>query len=175
MPAANTHFRRWITRFGRMPHIVVPVVILWLVSRLISGGDMRITLTFTRLLVATMFTCYVVWSFIKFLYYKDRPEPQAFTRRWQKIRASSFPSIHTAQATIILCFCVMMSKLLILEIFLWMLGSIFYVLMAHSRIILKKHFYLDVIFGTVLGLLIVAFMMWHMEAYLAIPYLFFSN
>gem|GEM_PF-3771505 len=67
------------------------------------GEGAVLAVPFMRFVGCTLFISYIIMSFTKFLYYKDRPEPMVYANRWRKINASSFPSGHTAQATVILC------------------------------------------------------------------------
>lgn len=114
-------------------------------------------------------TAFSIGLTIKFIYYKERPEPRKFTNRRNKIDASSFPSIHTAYASVCLfagMFTVQMlwssspERATLLGIVL----ATFYLLIARSRIVLKKHFFIDTVFGTVVGLIAVLFGLLHMNA-----------
>ncbi len=49
-----------------------------------------------------------------------------------------------------------------------LLSIAFYVLIARSRIVLKKHFFIDIVFGTLLGIVAVIFVMAHIESVLAV-------
>lgn len=67
---------------------------------------------------------------------------------FQKILAGSFPSIHTLRMCIIFLFSL---KYSILFSPIFFLG---YILVATSRIILKKHFFIDVIWWTIYALIL---------------------
>lgn len=129
-----------------------------------------------------MFVCYLIGSFIKFLYYKDRPEPRQYANWRKKIDASSFPSVHTAQATVVFAHTLLLANLLLLSPLqytkisagmLTLCGFVFYALIARSRLVLKKHFMIDVVFGTVLGVVAVIFTMLHYPAVIGIAELIF--
>ena len=137
---------------------------------------------FLRLIYVNMFVCYLIGSFIKFLYYKDRPEPRQYANWRKKIDASSFPSVHTAQATVVLAYALLLANLLILSgikyaqliaAVLALCGFSFYALIARSRLILKKHFLIDVVFGTILGVVAVIFTMLHYSAVVGVAELVF--
>jgi len=93
-------------------------------------------------------------AIIKFLFYKPRPIPQPFHNRLQKIDASSFPSIHTANATVVGLFwawrghqsiIVGSDRFIIIPILVGVVGSC--AAIALSRIELKKHYPIDVLAG----------------------------
>jgi membrane-associated phospholipid phosphatase len=52
-------------------------------------------------LFAGLLMSYGAGSILKLLFYKPRPIPQIFHNRLQKIDASSFPSVHTANASVV--------------------------------------------------------------------------
>ncbi len=119
---------------------------------MISGSWLQDTV----LLCVALFLSYLIGSVIKFLYYKPRPEEYVYKNRWQKINASSFPSIHTANSFIVTYFA--------LSVWYWS-GAIyqpllavwflFFVTVSLSRIQLKKHFPIDVVAWVILGMGIV--------------------
>lgn len=88
---------------------------------------------------------------IRLIYYKDRPNKENHTNLIEKIDASSFPSLHAARA---------FSVALIYSIFVnfnFPLTIIFLVLAIStgaSRMHKKKHDFIDVTCGAILGLIV---------------------
>ena len=89
----------------------------------------------------------IISLLIKALTYKERPTKQKFSNLIERIDASSFPSVHSARIAIVAFWLSVYSDALILKIFIISIA----VLVAYSRIYLKKHYYVDVIAGIVLA------------------------
>ena len=87
-----------------------------------------------------------------------------FTKWWQKINASAFPSIHTSNSAIISIFTIIVLHSAD-EISSFLLGLfaacalLFYSAVSLSRIVLNKHFPADLFRGSVLAILIVSLVM----------------
>ncbi len=133
----------------------------------------------TVLLCTAIFASFFFGSIIKFLYYKPRPEAQKYNNRWQKIDASSFPSIHTANSLILAFFGLMASgglviqnapiwQQIIVQVVLPLFWILFYLTISYSRVVLKKHYWIDLLGGTIFGSLIVAWVMWQADTIIAI-------
>lgn len=173
-------FRKIFTRFCQLPWLIVPVAILTAIVSGTTWYDLRSTLLFLWIVVVILFVCFCIGAFIKFLYYKERPNPQEYSKRWHKIDASSFPSIHTAYATVLMSIAFTVSNVLhqnkqvLGALVLAVCAIVFYLLIGHSRVVLKKHFFVDVIFGTVLWFIVMLFCLWHMDAILAAAQVFFG-
>lgn len=115
------------------------------------------------LLFAGILMSYGGWSIIKFFFFKPRPLAYSFKNWVEKINASSFPSIHTSNATIIALIRAWRGHQSIIDG-----ADRFYIIpvivavlcmcvaIALSRIELKKHFTIDVFAGMLFGILIVA-------------------
>jgi len=84
---------------------------------------------------------------IKAVSYKSRPNKQKYHTLIERIDASSFPSVHSARISILAFWLVLYSNILLLKIFIILIA----VLIAYSRIYLKKHYYSDVIAGIILA------------------------
>ena len=121
------------------------------------------------LLLAGILMSYGGGSAIKFLFYKPRPIPQPFHNRLQKIDASSFPSIHTTNASLVW---IMRSwrwhqsildgsdSLVIIPIIVAVAGMCSAI--ALSRIALGKHYPIDVFAWLLFGVLITSlFGLWY--------------
>ncbi len=168
-------FRKHFTNLCELPWMIIPIVgVGWLSARIATGShDLLEIAARIRVISITQLVGFACGVTIKFIYYKDRPKPQAYHNRRQKIDASSFPSIHTARATIFMCFGLLLSYILYHQhgqqmtmgnLILIITSLVFYLMIAYSRIILKKHFFIDVVFGTLLGLVTVAFSWIHLDA-----------
>lgn len=98
-------------------------------------------------LIVGMALMYVVAIVIRLFYFKPRPEKLKYNSWIEKIDASSFPSIHSGRAVFLYAFFVILAlgNLVNTLVFLLML------LIFCSRIYLKKHYWIDVIAGAVLG------------------------
>ncbi len=108
-----------------------------------------VTKTFYILLVALIVN-EVFASIIKIVFPKKRPDGQTYTTILEKIDAGSFPSLHASRTTLV--YLTLFSSTDIIPIKAVFLLVI--VLVILSRILLKKHFWIDVLGGFVLGLLI---------------------
>ncbi len=87
---------------------------------------------------------------IRAVYFKERPKKQSITNIFERIDASSFPSLHTARASLLFFTLAHFINNYII--------SIFFVLailsVASARILLKKHDIIDVIGGFILGIVV---------------------
>ena len=107
------------------------------------------TKAFYLLLVALVFN-EVFASIIKIVFPKKRPNGQTYTTLLEKIDAGSFPSLHASRTTLV--YLTLFSNTDVIAIKIVILLII--VLVIISRILLKKHFWIDVLGGFVLGFLI---------------------
>lgn len=93
-------------------------------------------------------------SAIKFFFFKNRPKKESFQNWYEKIEASSFPSIHASR------FGVFLSSFFLLKVqnpdffLVFPLVFLFFLLVLNSRILLKKHFFIDIFWGGIIGILI---------------------
>jgi membrane-associated phospholipid phosphatase len=87
---------------------------------------------------------------IKALYFKERPKKQEYFSRLEKIDASSFPSIHSARISALALILSMYFNKTLFTIFL----TIVAICVMYSRIYLKKHRFVDIIGGAILGVLV---------------------
>lgn len=102
-----------------------------------------------RLLIAWVAVEIICWL-IKMIYRKDRPAPQARVSFFENIDANSFPSIHTARASVIACSLFFFYQ----DVLFFMIGAILILGVGYSRIFLKKHYFIDVVAGALIGILI---------------------
>ena len=82
---------------------------------------------------------------IKFFFHRERPEAQPHGGIMEKLDAASFPSIHTARSAMVAVVAGTSGD----WGFVWATVT---VLVGSSRIMLKKHYFGDVLAGCILGL-----------------------
>ena len=107
------------------------------------------TKTFHYLLFALLIN-EIFCSIIKILFPKKRPTGQTYKNLIEKIDAGSFPSIHASRITIV--YLTMFSNTENLAIKITFISVI--ILVFFSRVKLKKHFWVDVLGGFIIGGLI---------------------
>ncbi len=103
-------------------------------------------LLLSQLTIGIIVTLIVV-SGVKLAYFKQRPKKQIYHNFLERIDASSFPSLHAARSLVIAL--IVANHFGNLQTTIFLIGLA--VLVAYSRIYLKKHFWTDVIGGWVLG------------------------
>lgn len=168
MTRIERRFWEIITRFGALPGIFVPIWVIGMLHLFTSHNlllEIRDAYTIPQQSLIVMWFAlvgigisYSIGLMIKYIYYKPRPIPLLTNTRWQKIAASSFPSIHCSNAMIIRISWIV-SVIWTTQSRWWMLFIIIlwftlYLSIALSRIALDKHFPIDVLIGSVMGLII---------------------
>lgn len=99
------------------------------------------------LLLLSLIVLFALIILIRLIYFKPRPRPYKFNRWYDKIDASSFPSMHAARAA-------MLAVILSYYFRSPVLTAIFITCslgVAAARVVSKKHFFSDVVAGLVLG------------------------
>lgn len=86
---------------------------------------------------------------IRMFYFKNRPKKETHTHLLERIDASAFPSLHTAR----IVFLAYLFSSHFAKPPLMILFTITAALVSYSRIYLRKHDWIDVIGGVVLGIL----------------------
>jgi membrane-associated phospholipid phosphatase len=92
----------------------------------------------------------IITVIIRKVYYRDRPNKETYSNLFERIDASSFPSLHASRVTF-----------LVLALgwffnFAWTFTTLFVILgllIAYSRIFLRKHDWWDLLGGAILGVL----------------------
>ena len=176
-------FRKVITKFWQLPWLFVVIVVIgftgliyadsnWIDAILsvfatmqVPGNYITNPISVFLLLCLSLFISYFFWSIIKLTYHKPRPQPRSYNTWREKIDASSFPSIHTANSLICAFFGVLMLLVsgrignpvgMVLLTIWWFL---FFMAVSLSRIVLHKHYPIDIFFGSVFGIIIVVWVM----------------
>ncbi len=96
-------------------------------------------------LVLTLVVTYVIAVLVRLVYFKERPSHEQHTTLLQRIDASAFPSIHAARAS---------GAAFLIAVFLpqvKVLGVCVAVLICLSRVYLRKHDWIDVGVGALMG------------------------
>ena len=91
-----------------------------------------------------------ICSLIKLTWYRPRPVPMVWHTWGQKILASSMPSIHASRISVITTFVVLLDTTVATKVLFVIAG----ILIGYSRIHLRKHFWVDVIAGWIIGMII---------------------
>ncbi len=179
-------FRKILTKFGQLPLIILPLLCTWLSwwgFAAFAPQALGDALAIAWLAGRTLFLSYAWWSLIKFLHYKPRPIPKPYTTRREKIDASSFPSIHSANGFILAFRWILavtagtwwwVSQVDIpsyspAAIIFIVLRLLFFIFLAASRVVLKKHYVIDTLVGTLFGIMcVVCIMMFATEPLISI-------
>lgn len=92
---------------------------------------------------------YLVTIIIRLVYFKNRPDKFAYHNVIEKIDAASFPSLHAARTGFLSVFFAYYFDNMLISVILPLLalGILF------SRVYLRKHDFMDVLAGAVLGVL----------------------
>ncbi len=128
---------RDITALGTVPYHAIFLVFLLLFSQY----ELFYTVLLGEILI------YFASVFLKLSFFKNRPKKMAHENVLEKIEASSFPSVHTARIFFVSVLLMFRLNNLGIAAFLLLLS----LLVAYSRIYLKKHYLIDVIVGAALG------------------------
>jgi len=121
-----------------------PLILLFVPFVFLGPSKVLYTLLFALLINE------VVASLIKIIYPKKRPAGQTYKGILEKIDAGSFPSIHASRITLVYLTLFINTDIISIKIvFLVVIALVLF-----SRILLKKHFWIDVLGGFILGLLI---------------------
>ncbi len=101
---------------------------------------------FGQLLFSLFFTL-IVTVIVRIFYFKDRPQKQDFENIFEKIDASSFPSLHTARTVAMVL--ILLDYMQNNAVTIFLMG--FSALVIYSRVYLRKHDWEDVAGGIILG------------------------
>jgi len=95
----------------------------------------------------------VVTSLVKAVYFKERPNKKRYHNLIEKIDASAWPSQHSYRAVLLACGYAVFLPILALRFFL---GFVAFAVL-YSRFFLRKHDWIDIMSGAVLGLVLAGF------------------
>ncbi len=164
MSSTGQRFWKIITWFGWLPWVIILLALATLPSTINRKSliDMTWSWSWSFLLILWwwgVFCSYSIGTVIKYLYYKPRPIPRNTSTLWRRINAGSMPSIHTSNWVI----CSIVGyisrtthnkvqdsfSITLFLIFVWCA-----LLIGVSRIKLKQHYPIDVLAGSLLGVII---------------------
>ena len=111
--------------------------------------------TFIQLFISLFFVM-VVAILIKSLYFKKRPSKHLTRNFVERLDAASFPSIHSMRTFSLVFWISLYFNNLLLTVYLSIVG----VFVVYSRIYLKKHYWVDVIFGLIFSFIINHIIWW---------------
>jgi len=133
---ADSSFRD-ITALGGAPFFILIILIT------ISLKEYQL---FQDLLIGFLITLFVV-VVTRLIYFKNRPLKQSYNNLLERLDASSFPSLHAARILFLtLTLANYFQNRIITVLFLIIAATV-----SYSRIYLKKHDWIDIIFGLILG------------------------
>jgi membrane-associated phospholipid phosphatase len=101
-----------------------------------------------RLIIALVLI-YAIVIIIRLLYFKERPKKRKYKNIIEKVDSSSFPSMHSARASAL---AIMLGAETSLAVFIILLLTALGIGIA--RILMKRHDWIDVSIGYILGLII---------------------
>jgi membrane-associated phospholipid phosphatase len=142
-------YGRDVTSIGSLPFYAILVMFIH-----ISGKE-RLSI---ELLISLVIVLAVTYT-IRALYFKERPRKVSYSNMIEKLDASSFPSVHCARMAIMgLLFTINLANYYFAVIFIWTIV----VIVCATRAVLKKHYFIDIVGGLILGLLsaYVSMMIW---------------
>ncbi|MBI2148749.1 phosphatase PAP2 family protein [Candidatus Woesearchaeota archaeon] len=111
---------------------------------LLVSGQIKIAIH----LIIGLFICYLLVFILRLFYFKERPKKEEHYNLFTKINASSFPSLHMMSSLYVATVLSTHIKKPAVSVFLFLLS----LLIGYSRMYLKKHYFIDVLFGFILGL-----------------------
>lgn len=97
----------------------------------------------------------IVGIFLKYFFFKERPKKLPYHNFITKIRASAFPSLHSANT-----FLLFLLSTYYLDYSYSIFFFLFWFSIAYSRIVLKRHFYIDILSGMILSFLVYFLFLW---------------
>lgn len=105
--------------------------------------------TLSAQLFSALAISFLVVMPIKFFFHRERPDKRKHKNWIEKLDAASFPSVHSNRAALLFIIISVFFGKIYLTVFL----AIVSVLIAYSRVYLKRHYLSDVLAGYFLGLL----------------------
>ena len=111
-----------------------------------SGTSLLSSPLLVPLIAGSILTAGIV-ILIRIFYFKNRPKKETHTNFWERVDASSFPSLHTAR----IVFLALLFSTYFDNLHLTILCTITAALVSYSRIYLQKHDWIDVFAGVVVG------------------------
>ncbi len=111
----------------------------------LSLGEINL---FLKLLFGFVFV-HIVVILIKSFYFKERPKRQEYFNYLEKLDAASFPSAHASRITVLAFILIYFFGVIYVKILLGIVA----LAVLYSRVYLKKHYWIDLIGGMIIGAL----------------------
>ena len=129
---------RDFSAFGGLPIYIVILIIFFAISEMLA----------LKQLAAGLAIAYIITTFFRIAYFKQRPAKQKYNNFIEKIDASSFPSLHAMRSAILgVILAGYFANILLTVVFaLCIIG------VAITRVLLKRHDPVDVSAGMIIGL-----------------------
>ena len=131
---------RDISAFGGLPIYLAVILVFFAIK--------NYTVVFQ--LALGLVLAYGLTTFFRLAYFKQRPEKQKYKNWWQKIDASSFPSLHSIRAALL----AVVFSVFFLNFLLYVMFAVAALGVAVTRILLKRHDKIDAAAGLIIGLVI---------------------
>ena len=107
-------------------------------------------------LMLSLFCVMALAIISKLLFFKERPVRQEKNNIIERIDASSFPSIHSMRVSSLVFWLSLYFNNVIMTCYFAVIG----LMVVYSRVFLKKHFIIDVIFGIIFSIVINMLLWW---------------
>ena len=98
-------------------------------------------------LVIGLAVCYSFVFILRIFYFKERPDKEDYFNFFTRINASSFPSLHTISSVYTATVLASSINKAEVTIFLYLVA----LLIAYSRMYIKKHYFIDILVGLIIG------------------------
>lgn len=128
------------TSFGNLVFYLFLTLFAWLIGKVLLAQRLVICLVIS----------YIVVIVVRSIYHKDRPKKEPYDGYFERIYASSFPSLHSMRAAVL----IVLFGIEFSSWFAWLLFSAVAILILSSRYFLKKHHLSDIVAGFMIGLII---------------------
>ena len=135
-----TDFWQDVTAFGSL------VFSIALIAGAYAIGEPALSF---QLLVA-LILCYTISFPIKIFFFKQRPKKERYGNLIEKFEASSFPSVHSMRAVSLAIILAVFANNLLFTL----LEALVVIGTLYSRILLRKHFLVHVVWGALFGAVI---------------------
>ncbi len=131
---------RDISAFGGLPAYILALIIFFVL------GNMLVSVQ----LAAGLILAYAATSFLRIVYFKERPRKQGYKNWWQKIDASSFPSLHSMRSAVLgIVLAGFFNNIILYFVFGLAVAGV-----VVTRVLLKRHDKIDSAAGLLIGIVI---------------------
>ena len=131
-------FKDWLRDFTSLGN---PLILLFVPFAVLGPQA-----SYYKLLLALLVN-EILCSIIKLVFHKPRPDGQTYKGVLEKIDAGSFPSIHASRISLVYLTLMAHTNLLSLKV----IFALVIMTVLYSRVALKRHFWIDILGGFVIG------------------------